>query len=156
MRQIKEHPNYCITLDGRLFSLNLMKFVKPYTDRDGYIFYRMSRKSKEFQKKAHRLVAMTYLPNPENKSDVNHIDGVKNNNLLTNLEWATRSENAKHAWNIGLQSRQRRHAKAVVDTDTGLVYRSVKDAAEAIGMKYDLLKTRLRGKTINNTSLKYI
>lgn len=156
MRQIKQHPNYCITLDGRLFSLNSMKFIKPYHDRDGYVFYRMSNKSREFQRKAHRLVAMAYLPNPHNKSDVNHIDGKKDNNILFNLEWATKSENAKHAWNNGLQKRQRSHAKKVIDTNTGTQYRSVKDAANAIGMKYDLLKTRLRGKTINNTSLKYI
>jgi hypothetical protein len=156
MKQVKEHPNYCITLDGRLFSLNSMKFVKPNYDRDGYVFYRMSSKSREFQRKAHRLVAMTYLPNPYNKSDVNHIDGKKDNNIVYNLEWNTKSENAKHAWDNGLQKRERRHAKSVIDTNTGNIYRSVGDAAKAIGMKYELLKPRLRGQTINNTSLKYL
>lgn len=156
MKQIKEHPNYLISVDGKLFSLTRMKYVQPSYDRDGYVFYRMSYKSREFQKKAHRLVAMTYLPNPLNKSDVNHIDGKKDNNLLCNLQWMTKSENAKHAWDNGLQKRERAHAKSVIDTNTGTEYRSVKDAANAIGMKYDLLKTRLRGKTINNTSLKYI
>jgi hypothetical protein len=156
MKQLKDYPNYLISLDGKLFSLKTMKFIKPNKDRDGYIFYRMSKKSKEFQRKAHRLVAITYLDNPFNKTDVNHKDGVKSNNLLTNLEWATKSENAKHAWDKGLQKRERKHAKAVIDTNTNIIYRSVKDAAEAIGMKYDLLKTRLRGQTINNTSLKYI
>lgn len=156
MKQIKGYPNYCITLDGRLFSLNTMKFIKANYDKDGYVFYRMSNKSKEFQRKAHRLVAMTYLPNLQNKSDVNHIDGKKDNNIIFNLEWSTKSENAKHAWNTGLQNRYRAHAKQVVDTSNGVVYRCVSDAAKAIGMKYGLLKNRLRGKTNNNTSLKYI
>ena len=68
MKQVPNSPNYCITLDGKLFSLTRMKYVQPSYDRDGYVFYRMSYKSREFQKRAHRLVAMTYLPNPLNKN----------------------------------------------------------------------------------------
>jgi hypothetical protein len=156
MKQIKEHPNYLISVDGKLFSLTRMKYVQPSYDRDGYVFYRMSYKSREFQKKAHRLVAMTYLPNPLSKSDVNHIDGKKTNNLLCNLEWMTKSENAKHAWDNGLQKRVRNNGKLVIDLETGIFYNSGKEAAKAKGMNYDLLKHRLRGRTINNTSLKYI
>jgi hypothetical protein len=156
MKQVPNSPNYCITLDGKLFSLTRMKYVKPSYDRDGYVFYRMSYKSREFQKKAHRLVAITYLPNPLNKSDVNHIDGKKDNNLLCNLEWMTKSENAKHAWDTGLQKRNRNNGKLVIDLETGIFYDSCKEASIAKGMVYDLLKHRLRGRTINNTSLKYI
>ena len=52
--------------------------------------------------KIHRCVACTFLPNPENKPTVNHIDGNKQNNCLTNLEWATDSENIQHAYDTGL------------------------------------------------------
>ena len=99
---------------------------------------------------------MTYLPNPLNKSDVNHIDGKKDNNLLCNLQWMTKSENAKHAWDTGLQKRNRNNGKLVIDLETGIFYESCVDAAKAKGMNYDLLKHRLGGRTINNTSLKYI
>lgn len=51
----------------------------------------------------HRMVANTFLPNPMNKPQINHIDGNRQNNCLDNLEWCTQSENQQHAYEIGLQ-----------------------------------------------------
>ena len=53
--------------------------------------------------KIHRLVAENFIPNPENKKEVNHIDGNKHNNHVSNLEWVTTSENRLHAFRTGLQ-----------------------------------------------------
>lgn len=55
----------------------------------------------------HRLVALTFIPNPENKREVNHKDGDKSNNHISNLEWATPSENIRHAYRSGLMVGQR-------------------------------------------------
>lgn len=80
----------------------------------GYLYVGLNSNSSQSNILVHRLVAWHFIPNPENKPTVNHKDGNKLNNHVNNLEWATHSENAKHAfdtglkvaWNKGLSNRQ--------------------------------------------------
>lgn len=74
------------------------KFEKP----TGYCSVILIKKAKRNHLLVHRLVAMAFIPNPENKEQVNHKDGNKRNNHVSNLEWMTRSENVRHAHAIGL------------------------------------------------------
>lgn len=78
------------------------RILKGYTDPDGYkrVDLTVNNKSKGFF--VHRLVATAFLSNPENKPQVNHIDGNKQNNNISNLEWVTQEQNMAHAWRIGL------------------------------------------------------
>ena len=69
---------------------------------NGYEKIILSKNSKPTTVRVHRLVAQTFIPNPDNKPQVNHIDGNKLNNHVDNLEWVTGDENIKHAINIGL------------------------------------------------------
>ena len=73
----------------------------------------------------HRLVAESFLLNPENKRCVNHIDGIKINNNLDNLEWVTHSENAKHAFAIGLSTISPRNHKAKIEASVKVNSRPV-------------------------------
>ena len=70
---------------------------------NGYLRCVMNVDGKGKSYLVHRLVADLFIPNPNNKPFVNHVDGNKHNNLVDNLEWCTRSENEKHAWKIGLK-----------------------------------------------------
>lgn len=70
---------------------------------NGYIRHHFSHKGKTFRFNAHKLVALAFLPNPNKKQCVNHIDGDKTNNRLENLEWCTYSENLVHAFKTGLR-----------------------------------------------------
>jgi hypothetical protein len=79
------------------------QILKGVPDKDGYL--KVNLKCKQIGKSSivHRLVAIAFIPNPENKPHVNHKDGIKNNNVLSNLEWNTLCENRQHAYDTGLQ-----------------------------------------------------
>lgn len=78
-------------------------YVKPYINNKGYLCINLYKQCKVYKKQIHRLLAEIFIPNPNNLSDVNHIDGNPLNNALFNLEWCTHSENLKHAWRTGLR-----------------------------------------------------
>lgn len=67
------------------------KILKISLDKDGYAKVALSKNGKKYHFRVHRLVAFAFIPNPENKSEVNHKDGNKTNNNHWNLEWCTRA-----------------------------------------------------------------
>lgn len=80
--------------------------LKTQTDKKGYQRISCTVKRKRVRFKVHRLVADHFIANPLNKPQVNHINGDKTDNSVSNLEWSTGSENARHAINTGLWSKQ--------------------------------------------------
>lgn len=87
------------------------KILKPYIGKNGY--YRITINKKTIL--LHMLIAQTFIPNPENKSQVNHINGNKLNNNLNNLEWCSRLENMQHAFNLGLIKPNKDHQKNITE-----------------------------------------
>lgn len=80
--------------------------LKPRISTQGYIMVGLRKNDKTFNASVHRLIAEAFIPNPENKKKVNHIDGNKQNNSIDNLEWCTPSENMQHAYRTGLKTRE--------------------------------------------------
>lgn len=79
------------------------KILTVSKNKLGYPQITLSKNDKEHSRRIHRLVAQAFLPNPNNYKEVNHIDGNKSNNVVTNLEWCDRSHNMRHAIKMGLK-----------------------------------------------------
>lgn len=96
---------FMVSVFGEVFSKRTNKILKQHTRKNRYktIATKIGgRNGKSLCFKVHRLVAQAFIPNPENKPFVNHIDGCPGNNNVENLEWCTASENLKHAIETGL------------------------------------------------------
>ncbi len=139
--------------------------LKLLLDTHGYPIVYPSINGKDRPMKVHRLVAKAFLPNPDNKPQVNHIDGVKTNNKIDNLEWVTQAENNAHAWLTGLNhntEKQRAsavisgrenvkrshevHKKPVFCNETNKVYPSICDAAIELGVNDSKISLVAKGK----------
>jgi hypothetical protein len=79
-------------------------FMKPAPDAGGYLRTMILKNGRFHTIKMHREIAKVFIPNPLNKPTINHINGIKSDNRVVNLEWATRSENVSHAFATGLES----------------------------------------------------
>jgi hypothetical protein len=84
---------YSATEDGRIYSHVKAKYLSASLTRDGYLMVVLQHNKEKKTCKVHRLVAFTYIANPENKYAVDHINRIKTDNSVDNLRWATRSEN---------------------------------------------------------------
>ncbi len=131
----------------------------------GYLQLRVKKNGNLKTVVVHRLVADAFIPNPDRKPEVNHIDGNKKNNSADNLEWVTRSENIKHAVNIGLREKvaseaskrgkvwikelHKKQRKAVIATkiDTGeqFAFDSQQEAAECLGLQKSHITSVING-----------
>ena len=127
------------------------RLLRPGDNGHGYLWVNLCKDKVHKSKYVHRLVAEAFIPNPENKPCVNHIDRNKSNNSVDNLEWCTYKENNIHSIKTGNST-----CKIVVDTKTGKVYRSAADAAKDKKINYHTLMCMLNGNDRNHTSLLYL
>lgn len=117
-KDIEFDKNYKVSNTGKIYSVRSNKIINGEKTKKGYIRVALTNAKRYL---VHVLVAQTFIPNPENKEQVNHIDGNKQNNCVENLEWTTQSENMKHAYKLGLQRHRKSgeiyNARAVVQLD---------------------------------------
>jgi hypothetical protein len=99
---------YAATEDGQIWSyFGDGRFLKQHTGHRGYKQVNLRTKGKGGPKLVHRLIGITFIPNPESLPQINHLDGRKDNNSVSNLEWSTNQLNSIHAHRTGLNRPQR-------------------------------------------------
>ncbi len=117
---------YYVDIEGNVYSTTKSIFLKSKLIRD-YLCYTLCKDKTQKNISVHRLIAIHYIPNPNNLPQVNHKNGNKLNNNIDNLEWCTASENANHAYNLGLRkynpSKERNKQASIVNRSPAFNHR---------------------------------
>ena len=147
---------YKVSNLGKVLNLSNNKIIKLHDNGCGYL--NVSLKGKTCY--IHRLVAQAFIPNPENKPTVNHIDKNKNNNTVDNLEWATYSEQEQHKLNFDGYIQKGKSIKVIFNDSTIKEYPSVANCAKELGVSrdiiYDFVTKGKRGYKIDELNIKDI
>lgn len=129
--------NYHVTEDGRVFSLNYKqtgktKELKCNISNNGYRYIHLCKDGKEKIVKVARLVALTYIPNPEGKLTVDHINRCRTDDRVENLRWATYSEQINNRKEIK-RPKNNKKSKPVMCVETGEIYLSAQEVKRQLG-----------------------
>lgn len=149
-------------------------FISLKPTKRGYCRVGLRKNNKLENIFIHRIVCNSFLHNPKNKPQVNHINGIKNDNRFENLEWCTAKENMEHAGKMGFMvctDKMRKDSadrlrlakglnnsvsKQVINTVTGEFFETINDASISIGMKSKTLYAQLNGQSKNKTNFKVL
>lgn len=157
-KNVREHPNYSVNEHGEILNNNTKRLLKTTRFSNGYEYVTLCDENGHHKKLVHRLVADAFIDNPNNYDVINHINGVKSDNRVGNLEWCTQSENMKHAYRLGLQkpiaaqieyslSRSAEQRKRPVrNVETGKCYSSIVECAMAEGITHSAVSMHLAGR----------
>ncbi|MGN0574879.1 MAG: NUMOD4 motif-containing HNH endonuclease [Ruminococcus sp.] len=142
-------------INGRWrFTHRKSHIMTPNNVHDGYKQVKFSIAGKKLQPLLHRLIAETFIPNPDNLPQVNHIDGNKDNNNVDNLEWCTASQNSSHRSQV-LKKWVGRPKKKVKCIETGVVYESSHHASRELKINQDGICSVCQGRQLKTKNFHF-
>lgn len=140
-------PDYSVSDDGRVKNNKTDKILSPYTDTNGYLSVGLYRDSKRFARRIHKLAAEAFIPNPLDLRELNHKDGNKQNNIIDNLEWCTRSYNMIHSTRTLGNKPKKPYVQPIICVESMEVYKNVEEAAKAVNRSSMAIRKCLYGWT---------
>jgi len=151
------YENYCVTRDGSIYSIRSSRFLKVQKGKNGYKTILLSQDKVQKRFYIHRLIALAYIENPGGKQCVNHVDGDKHNNSISNLEWATHTENSVHAIETGLHKQPRKLNDEIAHKVCQSIVDGMrnKDIAEMFGISKESISAIKRGSIYMDISKEY-
>lgn len=145
----KEYPMYIVCEDGSVYSRYMKQFLKLSLNKDGYTFVSLYKNGAARRKLLHRLIAECFIPNPDKKPIVNHKDLDKANNVVSNLEWTTSKENARHAMKNGANPCRSQPVHQFSSEGKFIAsYKTIKKASIATGLSQACISYALHGKSL--------
>lgn len=131
---------YQISNTGKVKGLKRNKILKPVIQK-GYLYIHLCKQCKDKAHLLHRLVAKTFIPNPDNLPEVNHKDENKLNNNVENLEWCDSKYNANYG------TRNKRRGKPIQCIETGVIYWGAREMERQIGIKHNSIAFAIKNGT---------
>lgn len=127
---------YSVSNYGEVKNNRTGKLMKPRKNEKGYLRIGLTTNGKQKCMRVHRLVAQAFIPNPENKPEVNHIDFNKENNCVNNLEWVTCKENSDHSFGNRKRSNEKNYKKVSNTGEKHISYQNGYYVVRMFGKKY--------------------
>ena len=151
-KDIEEFPNYEIFNFAQIRNKTTKYILKNSIGHRGYYVVILKKDGKAYLKTVHRLLAIAFIPNPDNKTEINHIDGNKFNYSIENLEWVTPQENNLHARRTGLHLSDGDKITYQYDLNNNLIatYKSGKEASRITGIPNTNISAVTLGKRKNS------
>jgi hypothetical protein len=153
VKQEIENSNCSISIDGTLKNILTGKIKKWTKDTNGYMRATIYYKGIAKTVSQHRILAEYFIENTECKLQVNHKNGIKDDNRIENLEWVTQSENTLHSFANGLQKVTKPNMMSVIDKVSGNLYESISEASRQTGWSVSHLRNMLLNNITNKTNL---
>ena len=153
IKEIVGFEDYYIDEKGRIFNKKMQELKGKWIDNTGYYQIVLTKDKKRKYVRIHRLVALTFLPNPNNLPQVNHIDGNKLNNNVENLEWVTNSENTSHGYQSNLYHSNKRKIGVIAihkETKEKYIFSSIRECSEKLSLNRKTLSAILFNNKTNN------